>query len=391
MSHIQEYDDETDDFISILTKQISHLHTNINNKIQKNVMELIGEDLYDYSNIKTYDIDDIINYYKKNSYNNFYINIGNIIQYNKNNILKECGEKIIIYFNEDLIHNITNISHFPSCTIVTNYGTLFHIKYGYYVTNFGDPIIKRYEYWIPKDYINILQILSYKRKTNTIKLCDKNNTFTILQSFLEHIKENLYNGLYVKNNVDIHFMDVYKEKQRFLINKEIFETYKNAKEIELEIENRKLKEERKLFEIKKLQLQNISRKLKIEQLNINKQKEVIDYFLLNKTSTDELFNIFEKDGYENIINEDNEDNDNEGNEDNDNEDNEDNDNEDNEDNDNEGNEDSDNEYNENNKDNNEISIKENIDDYYLLNDYINEVNDNIDINNDLFDNSYDKV
>ena len=87
MSHIQEYKNETDNFISTLNEQISQLHTTINNKIQKDVMNLIGEDLYDYSNIETYEIDDIINYYKSISINNRrFVNIANDIEINKNKI-----------------------------------------------------------------------------------------------------------------------------------------------------------------------------------------------------------------------------------------------------------------------------------------------------------------
>ena len=320
MSHIQEYKNETDNFISTLNEQISQLHTTINNKIQKDVMNLIGEDLYNYSNIETYEIDDIINYYKSKSF----LNIANDIEINKNKIVKEDGEKIIIYFTERTSQNYSYDTYYMISIIVTNYGTIYKKT----IRNCSDKcynldaFIKNYEYWIPIDYINIIRSLVcnkifFKYKDNHYIMtcnkscyctsCIKSTSFedgfllNILQTILENIKDNLYNGLYVKNNVDIHFMDVYREKQKLLEDQEIFEIYKNTKEIELETEKynleeekKKLEEDRRTFEIKKNQLKRISKKLKIEQQNIDKQKEEIENLLLNNTATDELFDMLEE-------------------------------------------------------------------------------------------------
>ena len=91
------------------------------------------------------------------------------------------------------------------------------------------------------------------------------------------------------NNVDIHYMDVYIEKQRMIEEQERFEINKNEKEIELETAMNKLEEEIKMFEIKKAQLKRISQKLKTEKQNIDKQKEELEKLLLTRTTIDDLF------------------------------------------------------------------------------------------------------
>ena len=96
------------------------------------------------------------------------------------------------------------------------------------------------------------------------------------------------------NNVDIHYMDVYIEKQRMIEEQERFEINKNEKEIELETAMNKLEEERKMFEIKKAQLKRISQKLKTEKQNIDKQKEELEKLLLTRTTIDDLFDELEE-------------------------------------------------------------------------------------------------
>jgi hypothetical protein len=317
MNHIGEYKTETESFISTLNEQISQLHTTINNKIQKNIMELVGEDLYDYSDIETYELEDIIN--QKSLESNFsgYHIFREKINMNINNIIKKKGEKVIIHFLESY-GNQSGCYWCPvseSYTIITNYGTIYYIckefkQQNNYGTQIYKEFIKRYDYWLPKDYINILKYMTYTMQHST-QLCNLNQipkgncnietlqpycpTYILLNTILEHIKENLYNGRYVKNNVDIHYMDVYNEKEKLTEEQETFEMYKNAKEIELEIKMNKLEEDMKNFEIKKTQLKRISQKLKIEQKNIDKQKEDLEKLLLNNTTTDELFDALELD------------------------------------------------------------------------------------------------
>ena len=194
-------------------------------------------------------------------------------------------------------HGNNSSDPFMNLNLITNYGTIYHMsRYnGQYKTSLRKEFIKRYEYWIPKDYINILKYMIWGSERYTSN--DRSPThidYINLDKVLEHIKENLYNGRYVKNNVDIHYMDVYIEKQRMIEEQERFEINKNEKEIELETAMNKLEEERKMFEIKKAQLKRISQKLKTEKQNIDKQKEELEKLLLTRTTIDDLFDELEE-------------------------------------------------------------------------------------------------
>lgn len=210
---------------------------------------------------------------------------------NLNNIIKEEGEKIILHLYE--YYKRPSSTHSISFLVITNYGTIYHIDVA--DSRLQKEFIKRYEYWLPKDYINILTYMISGLEGRVIETWDKNiKTYIILDKVLEHIKENLYNGRYVKNNVDIHYMDVYIEKQRMIEEQERFEINKNEKEIELETAMNKLEEEIKMFEIKKAQLKRISQKLKTEKQNIDKQKEELEKLLLTRTTIDDLFDELEE-------------------------------------------------------------------------------------------------
>jgi len=274
-----------DEHIALLKKEL------LKHQGEEKIMELVGEDLYDYSDIETYELEDVM---KITHFDHYF---GQPQPQNLNNIIKEEGEKIILYFRS---FNGSNSSDpFTNFNLITNYGTIYHIAVSnsqYRVGNIRKEFIKRYEYWIPKDYINILKYMIWgsERYTSNDHRSPTNIDYINLDKVLEHIKENLYNGRYVKNNVDIHYMDVYIEKQRMIEEQERFEINKNEKEIELETAMNKLEEERKMFEIKKAQLKRISQKLKTEKQNIDKQKEELEKLLLTRTTIDDLFDALEE-------------------------------------------------------------------------------------------------
>ena len=274
-----------DEQIALLKKEL------LQHQGEEKIMELVGEDLYDYSDIETYELEDVMKI-------THFARYGQPPQpQNLNNIIKEEGEKIILYFTSWHGHGNNSSDPFMNLNLITNYGTIYHMsRYnGQYKTSLRKEFIKRYEYWIPKDYINILKYMIWGSETYTLNNDIQTHIDYInLDKVLEHIKENLYNGRYVKNNVDIHYMDVYIEKQRMIEEQERFEINKNEKEIELETAMNKLEEERKMFEIKKAQLKRISQKLKTEKQNIDKQKEELEKLLLTRTTIDDLFDALEE-------------------------------------------------------------------------------------------------
>lgn len=272
-----------DEQIALLKKEL------LQHQGEEKIMELVGEDLYDYSDIETYELEDVM----KNENVSYHLKCPSIYLTfkNLNNIIKEEGEKIILHLYE--YYERPGLTHSISFLVITNYGTIYHIDLA--DSRLQKEFIKRYEYWLPKDYINILTYMISGLEGRGIKTYDKNiKTYIILDTVLEHIKENLYNGRYVKNNVDIHYMDVYIEKQRMIEEQERFEINKNEKEIELETAMNKLEEEIKMFEIKKAQLKRISQKLKTEKQNIDKQKEELEKLLLTRTTIDDLFDELEE-------------------------------------------------------------------------------------------------
>ena len=98
-----------DEQIALLKKEL------LQHQGEEKIMELVGEDLYDYSDIETYELEDVM----KSRF--FY---GQPPQ-NLNNIIKEEGEKIIVYFRS---FNGSNRSYpFTNYNLITNYGTIYHI------------------------------------------------------------------------------------------------------------------------------------------------------------------------------------------------------------------------------------------------------------------------
>lgn len=250
----------------------------IDNMVQENIMNCVGEDLYDYSNVVDLDKDKLT---KAN------ISISMMANVHRNNGNKERlekgylnwknnmvdGERIVLAINYRTGGGSPNVRYF----YLTNYGRLLSLRQcvGQYVdTGLYVDMYHEYNYWIPKDYIFILQeILNKSGKPGLDELpaglCFENK----LNFIVSTIKTNLYNGKYVKNNVDIHFMDVYQEKQKLLQEQKEFDKYKEHTKNELKKQTEQLEKDKKEIDKQKEKFRLIAAKIKIEQVKLKKQKE----------------------------------------------------------------------------------------------------------------------
>jgi hypothetical protein len=224
-----------DKYINSIKSEIDKFTNDITKFNENKKRELIGKDLFDYSTLNLIGI-------KVNVNNN---NIKNISNFYK--LLD--GES---YIASKIWSPNTNKSYY---TLITNYSTIIEIT-----NNLEKPqSIICLEFWLPIDYIQIISSLF-----NVSGRCNTSPIPNYIK-LIKHLKTNIENGFYVKNNIDIKNMDVYK------YDKEV-----KKKKIEIdEKETIVLKREKELIKIaKKIKIKEHQLKNKI--IKFEKEKEIFE-------------------------------------------------------------------------------------------------------------------
>ena len=170
-----------DIFKTKILSNYAELCSNINENLNENLMTAVGEDLYDYSDITC---------------------LGGTVNTEMKSFMID-GEKIIVKSsfypeNRSGSYNIYQIQ-------ISNFG---RYGFGSRYNSCSSSTHWKYEhlnFWIPLDYIRILKFL--------LSSNGRHDQYSNILPMLKHLKENLESGKYVKNKLDIHYMDVYKKTQ----------------------------------------------------------------------------------------------------------------------------------------------------------------------------------
>jgi hypothetical protein len=279
-------------FKNTLEQEYKKMFESIDGKIQENIMNCVGRDLYDYS-----DIDDLADGIKRELYGEYQgsecIKYKDFYQHYMDRFVP--GEKIIVNVID------SDLSNSSERTLLTNYGRMMR----YYIDHrssppvFTESYITEYNFWIPLDYIFIIKSIRGNASGREYNLF-----FSKLSNLIKYIKENLYNGKYVKNNVDIHHMDVYQEHLELDKQKKEFEQYKAIKEQEIKTQTYQLKIQTDQLKIQTDQLkiqqddiatQNEKNRLvigmiKIENIKLIKHKEEFEKHALEYIDIDDFMN-----------------------------------------------------------------------------------------------------
>jgi hypothetical protein len=199
-------------------------------------------------------------------------------------------------------------------TYATNYGrvlisrTTYGLNCGSHGSNWQQTASFLYcayfafDFWVPKDYIFLLQqqnAFGYPGpdpNTHIYNLSEAQKKAypfvasdgSALTAIFRHLKENLYNGKYVKNNVDIHNMDVYTRKVELEEEIVAFEKMKKEQTAVLEKQQVDMVAQLREMEVKKNKLVLVANKLKIGQANLDAQKVEFEEKMLENTSIDDL-------------------------------------------------------------------------------------------------------
>jgi hypothetical protein len=235
---------------------------------QKDVMKYLGEDMYDYSDIENLGINE--NFID----GEFIVIQEHLRQYGMNGGTRETSSVILI---------------------ITNYA---RISYKIESTNsWKDPQQQQeiLNFWIPKDYIFCLQKICscYSEIKPEINSGCNFTLHTIINKILnviKHLKENLENGKYVKNNVDIHFMDVYAKNQQLIKDKSESEKIKQTQEADINAKYKQLQLDTDELDKQKEHNRLVVAKIKHEQMKLNREKQDFEKHMLDNTNIDDFMN-----------------------------------------------------------------------------------------------------
>lgn len=258
---------------------VQNMINNVDNDIHDTIMKYIGEDLYDYSDVDKADPLPIVgdDWEKSNNKNS-----KSIMEF-FDSIEKQDNGEIVISIKQNEKTGYYNEKYI---TALTNYGKIHHWTYS--MRSSGSDSCPAYptyndhgaefKFWIPKDYCYLLQQLDYGNGLS-------------LGNILKHLKENLYNGRYVKNNVDIQFMDVYQknkdlEKKKIEVDEYVIE---QNNIIDKRFEELQQREE----EIKRLEEKQrlIVSKIKMEQIKLESQKRIFEEQVINNVDFDDIIGL----------------------------------------------------------------------------------------------------
>ena len=291
---IQKCDDEFNSLMNIYKNKYHECRDNIDLYINERIMKMVGEDLYDYQNKHNfcafYPIDELCDK-KQFSYPN-YIRPGHPkYEYMTKYMSLKAFEDAFMIGERYIIYNMCYKSHYNVALYITNYGRMLLCQF-----NTGIQMSMRnhdeLNFWIPIDYIYIIQNMINQYRDCTGALINGQHQtdgmhakmYETIKKILTHLRDNLLNGKYVKNNLDIKFMDVYERNER--LNKENEDIEKQREEIALQY--RRLNQERKDLRKQKDKLALVAVKIKMEKEHLVKDQNELKKQLLSKTDFDDL-------------------------------------------------------------------------------------------------------
>jgi hypothetical protein len=239
------------------------------------IMTMIGKDLFNYDDLPVIRFDENKIVERFNSIihdrsHHLYQERIKFVNYTKNFVI---GEKIIIKINKQYPDMGGQWNQYPTNEIhniyLTNYGSLACIHFDNN-NNLKQCEVINYKFWIPKDYIIIIQAFSFSKQLDIYnrEYRDVNMTIEEFKSLIEHLRDNLLNGHYVKNKLDIHYMDVYQEKHK--LEQDIIE-FNKSKETFM-FEKMKLDEDRQKLQDDRQKLKLIAQKIKLERSKLEKEQ-----------------------------------------------------------------------------------------------------------------------
>ena len=257
-------------------------------EVQENIMTQVGKDLYDYSDVR---IHSVVSLWSNNTsiqgginrckeYRNF---IKKRVSGEKLVLIKSISKRVHSIGDTRNIYGILLTNYGRLCLITTNNNGVSYNTWGtYHELNF----------WIPKDYIYIIQsVISIISQSIC---CNNGNPFKQLLLLLKHLKINLSNGKYVKNNIDIKFMDVYKKEQQLSKKEEQFEKQKKKQELKIKKQCEQVKKEREELKKQKEKFKLIAKKIKMEKIKLDNKKKELEKQMLEHVDIDDLIDDMEK-------------------------------------------------------------------------------------------------
>jgi hypothetical protein len=278
------------DLHNTTNEKFNQILENVEQKYQDVIMEMVGKDLYDYSDIKFHEFDLPEQYIKK---------INNFKTGDASNQIEYCRKikKIYYKFYDDITTNNKNekliikkiINNHDSrygntehYILITNYAKLCIICFG--GGSNRSPKVEYYKlnFWIPKDYILIIQnmfdmIFTYHYNFNNILL-----------KLLQHFKTNLENGHYVKNNIDIKWMDVYVEKQKLIKDQIKFNEMSKKCKNDISIQYQRLNKAKENLRKQKDAFKLLAKKIKMEKIKLSRERDIFEKQMLNHVDVDDL-------------------------------------------------------------------------------------------------------
>ena len=235
--------------------------------LQKSIMTMVGKDIYDYSHVPEARFE-LGEYFQKRVQNMDNRNNCDQFRINYHNFLTKRveGEKIILLercFNSSVTYFIA----------LTNFSRLCVLGFRNDDNNVN-VFYKEFDFWMPQDYMHVIKMM-----LNNILHCN-DSIFTNIFQLLQHLKTNLENGKYVKNNVDIKFMEVYAREQQSIKLKAQIDHEKRNHDLNLKTQYRMLNIEKNRIKQQKENLRLVARKIKIEKMKLVQQKEEFDRRML---------------------------------------------------------------------------------------------------------------
>lgn len=286
---IRKCDEEFNLVLKKYTEEYEKCRERISLFINKNLMNMVGNDLYDYNKINAikskeniiFQITQLRPGHPKYKYRTKYSSLHSF----ENSFI--VGEKYILYKVRYTFHK--NQTYAMS---VTNYGRMLLISE--YQPHNGMIKHDELDFWISMDYIYIIQsmINQYRNDNNSnwlrcglhTSMGTHSKLYETVKKILVHLRDNLLNGKYLKNNLDIKFMDVYKQKKE--IDDEQKELEKQRKEITLQYQ--RINQERKDLREQKEKLARIATKIKMDKAQLAEERKELERQLLTKSDYDDM-------------------------------------------------------------------------------------------------------
>jgi len=279
-----------DDLTNNITKLMNNNYENIYNKLESEIKDdlmkkIHGYELYNYDGLEVNEFvyNDCGNLIKHNNIKDFLnkldydLNGQNIN--NKNIFLNSFieNEKVVLYRCILVSDKIDGIEYI---ILITNYSRLLFINknYGSYIWKFAVKFIN-YNFWIPLDYIKLLNNTFVKYNIHSNANYYKKSEFKIedIQKIFEDMKQTLYN----RKIMPLYVLDIIKENEKL---KSMHNEYEKILYILEKPENKaiiSIDEEKNKIEEAKKRLKMIAKKLELDKIAFEKEKQEFNDININ--------------------------------------------------------------------------------------------------------------